>query len=209
MASSAYPRVFADLLKLLERFPGVGPKSAQRLAFFMWQAPEEYVTNLSSYLLRLKQEVHACRQCFHLTDNSDLCSICEDSLRNKRTVCVVERPVDVLSLEAMGTYKGVYHVLGGLVNPLAHVGPDDLKIAELVSRVQSLLSAETAPCEIILAVSPTMEGEATSLYIKKKLEQFGDKVVVSRIGSGLPIGADLEFADMATLNQAMNGRRVW
>lgn len=195
---SILPKAITDLTNSFERLPGIGPKSANRLAFYLMNAPRSFGEDMAKNLLRVKDEVKVCRQCFGVSEN-DLCEICSDERRNKNMICVVERAIDVVALEKVGGYKGVYHVLGGVINPLDHVGPEDLKIEELLDRVQSG-NVE----EIILAMNPTMEGEATALYIKKKV---GDHIKITRIGSGLPIGADLEFADQITLSRAMDGRR--
>jgi recombination protein RecR len=193
------PRAVTELVNNLERLPGIGPKSATRLAFYLLTTPETYVNGLSETITKIKTDVKICQKCFSVSEN-DVCEICNDLGRNQKLICVVERVIDMVALENVGGYNGVYHVLGGSINPLEHVGPDDLKINELVSRVETD-GAE----EIILATNSTMEGEATALYIKKKI---GDGVKITRIGSGLPIGADLEYADQATLARAMEGRRT-
>lgn len=204
------PKSIKNLIAAFERLPGIGPKSASRLAFYLLNTPESYVAQMANSLLAIKKEVKICRICFSVCEG-EICSICEDSKRNKNTICVVERAIDVMAIDNIGGYKWVYHVLGGVVNPLEHVGPDDLKIDELITRVKSLLSRSGGTAddiEIILATNPTMEGEATALYIKKKLESLSSKKIkLSRIGSGLPMGADLEYADQATLSRAMEGRR--
>ena len=137
---------------------------------------------------------------------SEECEICSNDSRNHKLICVVERAIDVLAIENVGGYRGVYHVLGGVVNPLDHVGPDYLKIGQLLQRVEGLINGENNKIEVILATNPTMEGEATALYIRKKLREISTEIQISRIGSGLPMGADLEFADQATLSRAMDGR---
>ena len=195
---SILPKAITDLTNSFERLPGIGPKSANRLAFYLMNAPRSFGEDMARNLLRVKDEVKICKQCFGVSEN-DLCEICSDEKRNKDMVCVVERAIDVVALEKVGGYRGVYHVLGGVINPLDHVGPEELRIEELVERVE-----RDGAEEIILAMNPTMEGEATALYIKKKI---GDKIKITRIGSGLPIGADLEFADQVTLSRAMDGRR--
>jgi recombination protein RecR len=157
------------------------------------------VVEMARALLAIKKEVKNCRECFSVCED-DLCLICSDAERDKKIICVVERAIDVMAIENIGGFKGVYHVLGGVVNPLEHVSPDDLKIDELIQRA-------TDGMEIILATNPTMEGEATALYIKKRLDAKGLGIKISRIGSGLPMGADLEYADQATLSRAMEGRR--
>ena len=207
------PRSIKNLISAFERLPGIGPKSASRLVFYLINTPESYVSEIARSLLAIKKEVKICKQCFSVCEG-EICSICSDSERNKKIVCVVERAIDVVAIENIGGFKGIYHVLGGVVNPLEHVGPDDLKIDELIKRVETLCPADISlkkgdnNIEIILATNPTMEGEATALYIKKKLENLGkNNIKISRIGSGLPMGADLEYADQATLSRAMDGRR--
>ncbi|MDD2225320.1 MAG: recombination mediator RecR [Candidatus Shapirobacteria bacterium] len=194
------PKSIKNLIAAFERLPGIGPKSASRLVFYLINTPESYVMEIARSLLAIKKEVKVCKECFSVCEG-EICSICEDKERNKKIICVVERAIDVMAIENIGGYKGVYHVLGGVVNPLEHVSPDDLKIDELIKRVE-------AEMEIILATNPTMEGEATALYIKKKIDNLGkNNIKISRIGSGLPMGADLEYADQATLSRAMEGRR--
>lgn len=202
-----FPKGIKNLINAFERLPGIGPKGATRLAFYLLNTPKAYVEDLANCLIKMKTEIKICKLCFSVSEQ-DICSICQDNRRNKTQVCVVERAIDVMAIENMGDYKGVYHVLGGVINPLEHVGPDELKIDELVQRVKIMLADEkylNCSLEIILATNPTMEGEATALHIKKRLE--GLKIKISRIGSGLPIGADLEYADQATLCRALDGRR--
>jgi len=201
------PKSIKNLIAVFERLPGIGPKSASRLAFYLLNTPESYVTEIARSLLAIKKEVKICKECFSVTEN-EICSICSDEKRSKKMICVVERAIDVMAIENIGGYKGVYHVLGGVVNPLEHVSPDDLKIDELIDRVEKMIN-NGEEIEIILATNPTMEGEATALYIKKKLENLEKpNIKISRIGSGLPMGADLEYADQATLSRAMEGRRA-
>jgi len=200
------PKAIYNLINSLERLPGIGPKSAARLAFYLLNTPEVYIDNLVDTIAKIKSEVKICRQCFSVSE-TDICLICQDKKRNQQQICVVERAIDVMALENVGGYNGVYHVLGGVINPLDHVGPEDLKIDELVTRVAG--KREEEEMEVIIATNSTMEGEATALYIKKKLENLGlFRLKVTRIGSGLPMGADLEFADQATLARAMEGRRL-
>ena len=158
-------------------------------------------------LKRLKKEIKICQKCFGVSEQ-DTCEICSDNSRNQKQICVVERAIDVMAIENLGGYKGVYHVLGGVINPLNHVSPDDLKIVELIDKVENWPGSGRAAddLEVILATNPTMEGEATALYIKKKLQSSNFNLQITRIGSGLPMGADLEFADQATLSRAMDGR---
>ncbi|MFA5749693.1 MAG: recombination mediator RecR [Candidatus Shapirobacteria bacterium] len=200
-----FPRGIKNLIASFERLPGIGPKGATRLAFYLINTPKAYVMELANCLIKMKDETKICKQCFSVSEE-EICLICKDSKRNRRQICVVERAIDVMAIENMGGFKGIYHVLGGVVNPLEHISPDDLKINELVERIKNILNeSDEDIIEVILATNPTMEGEATALYIKKKLE--GLKIRLSRIGSGLPIGADLEYADQATLSRAMDGRR--
>ena len=198
------PKSIKNLIAVFERLPGIGPKSASRLAFYLLNTPKAYVQDLATALVKMKDDIKICRECFSVTEQ-DICSICKDKQRDIRQICVVERAIDVMAIENMGGYKGIYHVLGGVINPLEHVGPEDLKIDELIERVKNKLNGKNECLEVILATNPTMEGEATALYIKKKLEGLGVKI--SRIGSGLPIGADLEYADQATLCRALDGRK--
>jgi len=199
------PKSIKNLIFAFERLPGIGPKSASRLVFFLLNTPESYVAQMANSLMAIKKEINICKKCYSVCEG-EICLICEDKKRNKRMICVVERAIDVVAIENIGGYKGIYHVLGGVVNPLEHVSPDDLKIDELIKRVEEIISDDEV--EIILATNPTMEGEATALYIKKRLENLLNKnLKISRIGSGLPMGADLEYADQATLSRAMEGRR--
>jgi len=201
------PKSIKNLISYFERLPGVGPKSASRLVFYLLNTPESFVREMSNSLLAIKKEIKICKECFSVAE-SDLCEICGDERRNKKTICVVEKAIDVMAIENIGGFKWVYHVLGGVINPLDHIGPDDLKIDELISRVRKFEIEDEV--EVILATNPTMEGEATALYIKKKLEDLGSakqNIKITRIGSGLPMGADLEYADQATLSRAMDGRR--
>jgi len=202
-----FPVAIKKLIAGLERLPGIGPKGASRLVFYLLNTPESYVMELSSLLADLKHSVKTCQKCFGVAER-ELCSICADTTRRQGLICVVEGSIDVMALEAVDGYKGVYHVLGGAINPLDHVGPDDLKIMELIERVTELMMK--GEVEIILATNPTMEGEATALYIKNRLAKIKgaeEKIKISRIGSGLPMGASLEYADQATLSRALEGRR--
>lgn len=202
-----FPEAVKNLVAAFERLPGIGPKSATRLVFYLLNTPQSFVNDFSNLLLEFKKKIKICKKCFSISEQ-DVCSICSDPTRNNGIICVVEKAIDVMAIENMGGYKGVYHVLGGVINPLDHIGPDDLKIDELIMRIQN----PPDDLEIILATNPTMEGEGTALYIKKQLEGLTQgsthTLKITRIGSGLPMGADLEFADQATLNRAMEGRRA-
>jgi len=194
-----FPKALRDLITSFERLPGIGPKSATRLAFYLLNTPSSFVVDFAQALVNVKKDIKICRQCFSVSEEEE-CVICKDEKRDHKMICVVERAIDVMAIENMGGYKGIYHVLGGVINPLDHVGPDDLKIDELLARLDKIN-------EVIIATNPTMEGEATALYLKRKIEERKPDLKISRIGSGLPMGADLEFADQATLSQAMDGRR--
>jgi recombination protein RecR len=201
------PKVLSHLIESLQRLPGVGPKSASRLAFYLLRTPKEFNLDLAAAVAELKDKVKTCRECFGVSEK-ELCAVCSDRDRKRDQVCVVERADDVLSFEAVGGYGGVYHVLGGVINPLDHVGPEDLKISELLDKIK-----KNGVIEVIIATNLTMEGEATALYIKNKISkiypdgQVKDKLKITRLGSGLPMGADLGFADQATLQRALEGRR--
>ncbi len=194
-----YARPLQQLMAELEKLPGVGPKSAQRLAFHVLKAPAEEAEALAAAISRVKTAVSRCERCFNFTEG-DVCRICRSSQRDQTIVCVVEEPSDIIALERMGQYHGVYHVLQGVLSPLDGIGPDEIRLAELVGRVE----AEPVQ-EVILATSPTPEGEATAEYIRERLGQCDVKV--TRIGLGLPIGADLDYADDITLARAIEGRR--
>lgn len=218
------PKVIQKLIDSFEKLPGIGPKTAQRLTFYLLHVPQTELDSFSEALVNLKKNTVLCSVCKNV-DECDPCSICSDSARDKGTVMVVEQPLDVLALERAGKYKGVYHILHGAINPLENIGPDEIFIKELVKRVashplrQSASEASELPVsEIILATNPTMEGEATAMYIKKQLEQQTtdnlpaqagkqQRVRVTRLGLGLPTGADLEYADETTLTQSIEGRR--
>lgn len=200
------------LVEQLSKLPTVGRKTAQRLAAFVLKMPREEVVELARALVAAKDKVKACSVCFNVTDH-DPCPVCESARRDRRIVCVVEDPSDVLALERTGDFRGLYHVLGGAISPLDGVGPDDLRIRELVARVAASLTgrasgadddAPTPVEEVILAMNPTVEGDTTAYYVGQMLSPFG--VRVTRIARGLPIGGDLEFADEATLSRALEGR---
>jgi len=209
---ASLPRAIRDVVDSFERLPGIGPKSATRLAFYLLNTSESFCRELADSINNFKENIKICGECFSVAEN-ELCEICMDKKRNKRQICVVEKAIDMIAIEKIGLYKGVYHVLGGVINPLEHIGPEDLRIFELLERIQKLNHKSQITnhkqileeIEIILAISLTMEGEATALYIKNKLK--GNTIKITRIGAGLPVGADLEYADEATLSRAMNGRK--
>jgi len=189
----------ARLIEEFQRFPGVGPKSAQRMAFFVLNMPAEEVKRFSESLLEAKDKVKHCSRCFHLSAN-DPCEICSSERRDLTTICVVADSRDVVALEKTREYKGFYHVLNGLISPLEGRGPEQLKVRELLNR-----SHQEGVKEVILAINPTIEGDATVLYISSLLKPLTIKV--TRIAFGLPMGSDLEYADEVTLTRALEGRR--
>jgi len=193
------PDPLNQLVAQLARLPGVGEKTAQRLAFHILRAPPEYARDLSRAIEALVEKVRLCSRCFALSE-ADLCSFCADPRRDERTLCVVEGVADLLALERTREFRGGYHVLHGVLSPLEGIGPDQLKIKELLVRLQ-----DGRIEEVIVATNPDLEGEATALYLTRIVKPMGIKV--SRLAQGLPIGADLEFTDQATLARALAGRR--
>ncbi len=190
----------ARLIEAFARLPGIGPKTAQRLTFFLLRAPGEVSEELADALVQMKGSVIFCSICFNITAD-DPCSICKDPHRDRSLICVVEEPLDVLALERTRGYHGLYHVLLGALSPIEGIGPDDLKIAPLIARVR-----EGSIVEVILATNPNVEGDTTAQYVRHLLRPLG--VGVSRIARGLPVGGDLEYADEVTLAQAMENRRA-
>jgi recombination protein RecR len=197
------PRSIRKLIEELSKLPGVGPKSASRLAFFLLKAPDLDRESLARAINELKTELMFCQQCHNLSENI-LCSICSDKSRDQNLICVVEEPLDVVALEQGRIYQGTYHVLGGVISPIEGVGPQDLKIAELLARLKGLQGST----EVILATNPSLEGESTALYLAKQLQAF-PSLILTRIAHGLPIGGDIEYADELTINKAMEGRREY
>ena len=189
-----------DLIDELGRLPGIGPKSAQRLAFHLLTADGGDITRLQKALQRVKDEVQFCTECGNVAEG-DLCRICADHRRNTGVICVVEEPKDVPAIERTREFRGRYHVLGGAISPIDGVGPDQLRIASLLRRI-----AEPDVTEVILATDPNLEGEATATYLIRLLRTFPD-LAVTRLASGLPVGGDLEYADEVTLGRAFSGRR--
>jgi recombination protein RecR len=187
------------LIEAFSRLPGIGPKTSARLTFYLLRAPAEVALELADALRDLKQRVTFCERCYHITEASP-CPICLDETRDHGLICVVEEPLDVLAIERTREYRGVYHVLHGAISPIDGIGPEDLKIAELLTRL------ETEPVrEVILATNPNLEGEATAMYIARLLAPY--PVRVTRLARGLPVGGDLEYADEVTLARALEGRR--
>lgn len=219
---SAYPPVVQELIDELGRLPGIGPKSAQRIAFHLLKLPAEDAGRLSDVITRVKQRMTFCRRCWNIAertaDDADAgdakasesaeangeaveCELCRDPRRDATLLCVVEEPRDVVALEKTREYKGRYHVLQGALNPIEGVGPEQLRVKELFAR----LGDETGIAEVILCTNPNLEGEATAMYLARQLQPLGIKV--TRLASGLPVGGDLEYADELTLGRALEGRR--
>jgi recombination protein RecR len=194
-----YPPALDNLIEHLHRLPGIGAKTAQRLAVFLLKEQENQIDELADALLKVKEQIHFCKTCFNITE-SDYCSICSNPRRDRSTICVVEDIVDIFAIEKSHEYRGVYHVLGGVISPLSGISPDDLKIKELLSR-----AASSEVKEILLALNPSTEGEATMIYISKILKSGGKKI--TRIASGIPLGSHLEFIDDATIGRAIISRR--
>ena len=193
-----FPASLENLVDHFASLPGVGRKSAQRLAFYVLGLPDEEAKAFAEAILDARNKVHCCRVCQNLTEG-EICSVCASSARDKGTICVVSEPRDVLSIERGREYNGVYHVLHGVLSPMNHVGPDDLRIRELLTRV-----AENEVEEVIMATNPDTEGEATAMYLSRLLKPFG--VRVTRLAYGIPVGSNLEFTDDATLSRAIEGR---
>ena len=187
------------LLDELERLPGIGPKSAQRIAYWILNEDRIDATRLAQAIIEVKDTVHFCARCFNYAQD-DLCDICASPKRDQNTICVVSEPRDIPPIERTGTFSGVYHVLGGALSPLEGIGPDDLHIAELLARLN-----DPTITEVILATNPNIEGETTASYLARLIKPLGVKV--SRLASGLPVGGDLEFADEVTLGRAIEARR--
>lgn len=194
-----YPKSIAALIEHFQKFPSVGPKSAQRMAFYMLRMPESEVQKFAQAILDAKRNTRTCEVCFNLSSTSP-CEICTNPKRDRSTICVVAETKDLIAIEKTNEFKGLYHVLQGLISPMDGIGADDIRIKELLNR---LTSEEVK--EIILALPPSVEGEATSLYLTKLTKPFGIKI--SRIAFGLPVGADLEYADEITIAKAIEGRR--
>jgi recombination protein RecR len=196
----------ARLIEAFARLPGIGPKTAQRLTFYLLRAPDGEARSLAAALIAVRDQVVFCERCFNISD-APLCPICRDDARDARRLCVVEEPLDVLALERTGEFRGLYHVLQGAISPIDGIGPERLKIRELLDRVGDAEQAGTPFVEVILATDPTLEGEATAMYLDERLE--GHVELVSRIARGIPIGGDLEYADEVTLIRALQGRRAF
>ena len=194
-----YPKSIASLIEHFQKFPSVGPKSAQRMAFYLLRMPISEVEKFAQSMIDAKNNTKTCEICFNLSASSP-CEICSSTTRDKSTICVIAETKDLIAIEKTNEYKGLYHVLQGLISPMDGIGADDIRIKELLNRL-----TDEKIKEVILALSPSVEGEATSLYLTKLIKPFGIKT--SRIAFGLPVGADLEYADEITLAKAIEGRR--
>ncbi len=196
---SAYSPPVQDLIDELGKMPGVGPKSAQRIAFHLLMLPTEEALRLSHAISEAKSRVSFCQRCFNVTEG-DLCAVCTDERRTTTVLCVVEEPRDIVAVEKTGQYRGRYHVLQGAISPIEGIGPDQLRVSELLARIEP-----EHITEVILCTNPNIEGEATAMYLGRLLKPLG--LSVTRIASGLPVGGDLEYADELTLGRALEGRR--
>lgn len=200
------PRALSNLIESFQKLPGIGPKTAQRLTYYLLHVPQSELDDFAEALSQLKKQTVLCSVCKNVAD-TDPCFICSNVSRDTSTILVIEQPLDILAFEKTGKYKGVYHVLHGSINPLENIGPDELYIKDLLKRVESDTKIE----EIIIATNPTMEGDATAMYLKKRLLELKngkESFKITRLGMGIPTGADLEYADETTLIQAIEGRRL-
>ncbi|MEK7653122.1 MAG: recombination mediator RecR [Patescibacteria group bacterium] len=195
-----YPSSIQNLINQFAKLPSVGPKTAERLVFYLLKQPESELHQFGEAIENIKGKIKICSRCFNFSEN-DPCPICADPRRDQKMICLVAKPQDVIALEKTGIYQGVYHVLGGNINPLENIAPENIKINELVGRIKN-----NGVTEIILALNPDIEGETTALYLVKLLKQFPN-LKITRLARGLPMGADLEYADEVTLENAINGRR--
>ncbi len=196
------PRSILRVSEAFERLPGVGPKTASRLAYYLLRMPQNQLDMFGEAVVALKRDTKLCGVCMNL-DERDPCSICASRERDRSVICIVEQPLDIVALERTGAYRGLYHVLHGVIAPLEHIGPEQLYISQLMGRLGDGVK------EIILALNPTMEGEATSLYIRQEIEKLDGQIVMSRLAQGLPLGGDVEYADSVTLGRALEGRRSY
>ena len=197
------PKPIVSLIESFTKLPGIGPKTAQRLTYYLLHVPQTELDDFAEALKKLKKDTIMCSFCKNITEE-DPCFVCSDKTRDETKILVVEQPLDVLAFERTGKYKGLYHVLHGKISPLENIGPDEIYINDLFERLKI---GKSQVKEVIIATNPTMEGEATSMYLNKKLKEEGGKLVLTRLGMGIPTGADLEYADEITLTQALEGRK--
>ncbi len=196
------PKSIQNCIDVLHRLPGIGPKTAQRLTYYLLHVPQEQLDFFASSVQNLKKNTKMCGRCFNISETNP-CPICDDQSRDQSLLCVVEQPLDIMAIEKSGAYKGLYHVLHGCINPLDNIGPEQLHLYDIIPRLKS----DSLVAEIVVATNPTMEGEATALYLQRLLEKENIKIQLTRLGRGLPTGADLEYADELTLSRAFEGRR--
>ncbi len=194
-----------DLIDELSRLPGIGPKSAQRVAFYLLKSTPQDARRLASAIVEAKDKVRLCQICFNLADE-DLCVYCQDSRRDATVICVVQEPPDIIAIERTREFRGLYHVLQGAISPIEGIGPEDLRVSELLERLKEGASSGATVAEVIVATNPNIEGEATAMYLARLLQPLG--IRITRLASGLPVGGDLEYADEVTLGRALEGRRA-
>ena len=197
------PKPLLDLIESFQKLPGIGPKTAQRLTYYLLHVPQSELDFFSKSLSKLKKDTVFCSICKNVSERNP-CIICSDKTRDEATILVVEQPLDILVFERTGKYKGLYHVLHGKISPLENVGPEEIFTKELFDRVEG---GKDKINEVIIATNPTMEGDATAMYLAKKIKEKGNNIKISRLGMGIPTGADLEYADDTTLFEALEGRR--
>ena len=198
------PKAVQNLIDEFSKLPGIGPKTAARLVFYLLKKPKSDIEAFGQAVLRLNQNLKYCKECFSITED-EICSICSDSGRKGEILAVVEEPLDIVAVEKSRGYSGLYHVLGGVISPIDGIGPEDLRIKELLDRLKNNPKIK----EVILATNPSLEGEATATYIKSKIDEFGGEIEITRIARGLPVGGDLEYADEITLLQSLEGRKKY
>lgn len=197
------PKAISSLIDSFEKLPGIGPKSAQRLAYYLLRVPQNELSQFGENLVNLKKSTVLCSLCRNVGETNP-CHICSDEFRDKKTILVVENPLDLVAFERSGKYRGLYHVLHGAISPLDNIGPDEIYTGDLLKR---LTDQKSSISEIIIATNPTMEGEATAMYLTKEIKKIKKEIKITRLGMGVPTGADLEYADELTLTQALEGRR--
>jgi len=198
------PKAVQNLIDEFSKLPGIGPKTAARLVFYLLKKPKSDIEAFGQAVLRLNQNLKYCKECFSITED-EICSICSDSGRKGEILAVVEEPLDIVAVEKSRGYSGLYHVLGGAISPIDGIGPEDLRIKELLDRLKNNPKIK----EVILATNPSLEGEATATYIRSKIDDSGGEIEVTRIARGLPVGGDLEYADEITLLQSLEGRKKY
>ena len=194
-----YIKSIENLINEFKKLPGIGPKSARRIVYFLLKVSPKDISRFAQTLIELKEKVKFCKICFNLSED-DICLICNDNIRDQKKICIVEEVSDVAIIEGTGEYRGLYHVLGGLLSPIENIGPDEIRISELLERINS-----NKVEEVIIALNPTVEGESTATYLKNIFKPFGIKI--TKLASGLPVGGDIEYADEITLGRAISDRK--